>query len=156
MNPNKKMKLSDLQPGIKDGVNWDLLDNFFQVDGPATLAQALVLTNIIKESNILSRPEVDSSVVLGYLTGIANDTKQLSDLLAAMTAEYEISKKNYKGNYNENAHMFSITISYSMTEWASQYEETVAQNITDVVDYINSIVPSELAITPPQQGTPNV
>lgn len=105
------MKLSDLKPSAPDGVDWNALDNFFLKDGPETLAQALVLTNIIKQTKILERPEVDSSVVIGYLSGIARDTETLSALLTAMTTEYEISKTKYKGNYTEDAHMFSITVS---------------------------------------------
>lgn len=156
MNPNKKMKLSDLKPSAPDGVDWNTLDQFFLKDGPETLAQALVLTNIIQQSRILERPEIDSSVVIGYLTGMTNDTKTLSDLFAAMVAEYDISKSKYKGNYNEDAHMFSITVSYAMAEWVGQYEETVGQCIIDVIDYINSIVPNEFSINTQLKGTPNV
>lgn len=150
------MKLSDLKPSAPDGVDWNTLDNFFLKDGPETLAQALVLTNIIKQTKILERPEVDSSVVIGYLSGIARDTETLSTLLTAMTTEYEISKTKYKGNYTEDAHMFSITVSYSMAEWVGQYEDTVGTCIIDVIDYINSIVPNELSINPQLKGTPNV
>ena len=153
MNNNRKMKISDLRPSAPDGVDWLALDQFFYNDSKTILAQALILTNIIKTTNLMSRPEIDTSIVMGYLTGMANDTTTLSNELALITAEYEKNKKQYQGNYNEDAHMFSLTMGYAMSDWIGRYDETVAQNINELVDYINSLVPAQYALisTPPQQ-----
>lgn len=152
MNVNKKMKLSDLQVKPTDMINWATLEEFFYTDAPQTLTQALVLTNVIKDGDVLGCEQIDSSVVIGYLTGMAADTRALSEKFSQMKGKFEHNRNLYKGNYNEDAHMFSLTISFEITEWLEQYEDTVGRNFNDVVDYINRAVPSENKITPPNQG----
>lgn len=147
MNGMKKMKLSDLQHRPDDLVDWKTLDDFFNNDGPQTLSQALVLTNVIKETKLLDNPEVDNNVVTNYLSGMATDTRTLSNEFAVMKREYNENKKKYEGNYNENSHMFSLTIAFEMQSWLEHYETTVGQSFHDLVDYINSIVPDENKIT---------
>lgn len=149
MNDNRKMQLSDLRMQTPDGVDWKTLDGFFNTDAPNTLAQSLLLTNVIKTTRIMEYPQVDSSLILKYLTGMADDTITLNNELSIMREDYNRNKQIHQGNYNEDAHMYSLTVGYAMSEWVSKYEETVAQNLNDVVDYINSIVPQEHAIVVP-------
>lgn len=148
MNSNKKMKLSDLQFRQEDLVDWVTLDSFFYQDAPQTLSQALVLTNVIKETNVLAAPGIDSSVVTNYLSGMAADTRTLSQEFVTMKNDYEVNKTRYQGNYNEDSHMFSLSISFAMQNWLEHYEDTVGKSFHDLIDYINSIVPNENQINP--------
>ena len=70
----------------------------------------------------------------------------MSVLLSNLVVQYNINKQLYQNKYDENAHMFSLSISFSMQEWLEQYESTIAQSIEDVVNYINSVVPQEQSI----------
>ena len=146
MNKGNKMRLEDLQPRIEDPINWNLLDQFFNLDAPQALSKTLLLTNVINKLNVLSVPEVDSTIVLSYLSKMATDTQQMSALLNTLRTKYDHNKKIYQGHYDENAHMFSLSISYDMQEWLEQYENTIAQSIDDVVTYINGVAPQENSI----------
>lgn len=143
MSNRQKMKLEDLQPKPVDHVNWNILDAFFYVDAPAALNKALMLTKMIKDLRITEMPEVDSNIVLSYLSKMSKDATEMSNSLVALRDAYAIKKQVYQGNYNEDSHMYSLSISHDMQEWLEQYESTIAQSINDVVDYINNTIPSD-------------
>lgn len=144
MSDHKKMNLSDLQPKPVDSVDWVTLDTFFNVDAPNALGSSLVLTRVITDLRVTELPEVDSGIVMSYLSKMAKDTEQMSNSLAQMRAEYEINKKRYQNKYDENSHMFSLALSHQMHEWLEQYESTIGQSIQDVTDYINSVSPTKI------------
>lgn len=147
MDNSKKMKLSDLQQHEPDPINWNELDSFYLKDAPCILAQPLILTNIIKQNNLLELPEIDSRTVTNYLSGIVRDNESLTSRYFMMKQKYDQGRAMYFGNYNEDSHMFSLSASHDMADWLEQYEETVGQNFNAVIDYINSAVPSENKIT---------
>jgi hypothetical protein len=143
MDNRKKTNLSELNQTETDPIDWSILDCFFDVDAPSILAQPLILTNVIKQNNILQVPEVDVNIVTNYLSGIVKDTQTLSARYHVMKAKYDHGKAQYVNNYNEDAHMFSLSISHDMADWLEQYEETVGQNFNNVIDYINSVAPGD-------------
>lgn len=147
MDNRKKMNIADLQQRAPDPINWNTLNMFFNSDAPTILAQPLILTNIIKQNNILAIPEVNAQTVTNYLSGIVRDTESLAGRYHAMKQKYDTGYAEYFGNYNENAHMFSLSISHDMADWLEQYEDTVGQNFNAVIDYINSVVPVNNKIT---------
>ena len=140
------MSLQDLQPQMQDPIDWNSLDQFFNVDAPQALGKTLELTQVIKQLDVLNIEQVDNQTVMTYLTKMAKDTQQMSAGLSNMVATYNANKKMYQGKYDENAHMFSLSISFEMQEWLEQYESTIGQSIEDVVNYINSVVPQEKSI----------
>lgn len=143
MENSKKMKLSDLQPREPDRIDWDSLDEFFYKDAPAILSQPLILATVIKEKKLLEVEQIDSATVTSYLTGLTRDTDALSQSYVSMKSKYEMGRNQYKGNYDENAHMFSLQIAYEITEWTERYEDTMGQNFVAVIDYINSVLPED-------------
>lgn len=147
MENSKKMNLSDLKSQVTDPIDWNTLNAFFNVDAPTILAQPLILTNIIQQNNILAIPEVNTQTITNYLSGIVRDTESLSGSYHVMKQKYDAGYAEYFGNYNENAHMFSLSISHDMADWLEQYEDTVGQNFNAVIDYINSAVPVTNKIT---------
>lgn len=142
MSNREKMSLDYLQPQQSDPINWAILDNFFNVDAPQALGSSLVLTKTIKELNVLEMANVDRTIVMSYLSNMAKDTKQMSDSLALMKQAYQVNKSKYQGKYDENAHMYSLSISHEMQEWLEQYENTIGQSIEDITNYINSVEPN--------------
>lgn len=146
MSSHQKMKLDELQPKAVDVIDWNILDSFFYQDAPNALNKSLLLTNIIKQLDVLNIPEVDGKIVISYLSKMSKDTAEMSTLLASIRSDYDIKKQRYQGNYNENAHMYSLTVAHDMQDWLEQYENTIAQSIEDVVNYINSVVPADKTI----------
>ena len=148
MSNHKKMNIADLQPAVQDIIDWNTLDTFFNVDAPRALGSSLVLVNAVNALNVLELPSVDRNIVMSYLQKMTKDTQQMSNALANLRATYEMNKSRFKGKYDENAHMYSITVAFEMQEWLEQYESTIAQSITDVSDYIHSVSPETNLIKP--------
>ena len=146
MTDRNKMRLEDLQPQAQDPIDWNSLDQFFNVDAPQALGKTLLLTRLIEQLGVLNIEQVNNQTVISYLSKMATDTQQMSASLSNLVAQYNTNKQLYQGKYDENAHMFSLSISFSMQEWLEQYESTIAQSIEDVVNYINSVVPQEQSI----------
>lgn len=142
MENSKKMQLSDLQQRQVDRINWDSLDSFFNVDASRLMVQPLILSKIIEQNQILQVQEINSGTVLNYLSGMAADVQKLNNVFSELKAKYVAGKATYVNNYNEDAHMFSLSISHGMVEWLEQYEDTVGKNLNDVIDYMNSVLPS--------------
>ena len=142
MDGSKKMNISDLQMKPQDDINWEILDTFFNVDAPTALGAPLILTQLIRDGNLLAYPGMDSAIVTTYLSGMASDTTILSTELRALREEYYINKKKYQGNYNEDSHMYSLTTAFAMQEWLTTYEDTLGKSFNDLIDYINGVVPT--------------
>lgn len=146
MSNHQKMQLGDLNPQTQDQVDWVTLDSFFNVDAPQALAQTLLLTQTIEQLKVMELPEINSTTLINYLSKMARDTEVMAHLLNAMRATYDANKTRYQGRYDENAHMFSISIAYEMQEWLEQYENTVGKSLVDVVEYINKVAPPNQTI----------
>lgn len=147
MNNCKKMNISELKPRQPDPIDWLVLDEFFNKDAPTLLAQPLILSNIIRDNNILEIPEINSNTITGYLNGIVRDTQTLSANFTKMKQEYDNGRRIYFNNYDENAHMFSLSVTHDMVSWLEQYDDTVGLNFNEVIDYINSFMPNESKVT---------
>lgn len=146
MSNHRKMKLEDLKMKEPDPIDWANTDNFFTNDAPCALAKSLELTCVVQNTGILSKVEVDSKVVLSYLTKMKNDTAHMSQSLQNMYEDYKVKKAMYQGNYNEDSHMYSLALSFEIVDWLEQYENTIGQSINDVSEYIDSV----------QSTTPNL
>lgn len=139
MSHPPKMKLDDLKMKQADPIDWANSDEFFTVNAPAALSKALELTSVIQATGVLNDTTVDSKLILSYLTKMKNDTILMSQSLQKMFEEYKIKKAMYQGNYNENAHMYSLSLSFEIHDWLEQYENTIEKSIADISDYVNSV-----------------
>lgn len=146
MSNHQKMQLADLNPRPQDQVDWVTLDTFFNVDAPQALSQTLILTQTIERLKVMEMPGINSTTLINYLSKMARDTEVLANALAGMRTTYDLNKVRYQGRYDENAHMFSISIAYEMQEWLEQYENTLGKALMDVVEYINKEVPPHQTI----------
>lgn len=145
MSNPRKMKLEDLKMKEPDPIDWANSDEFFNINAPTALAKSLELTRVVQRTGILANPAVDSTLILSYLTKMKNDTTHMSQSLQNMHKDYQAKKVIYQGNYDENSHMYSLSLSFEIHDWLEQYENTIGQTINDVADYINSVQPT----TPP-------
>lgn len=156
MSIQPKMRLSDLQMPPADPIDWAKLDSFFYQDAKTQLAHSLYLINIIKENNLIQH--VNTNVVMSYVAKLSSDTTMMSNELNQMTQSYEANKARYKNNYDENAHMYSLQVSFLMIEWLEKFENAVGVCFNDLIDYIVNNLPSdsELSLTLNNLGKLNV